>query len=245
MHGKIAQTNRVSFDSHGTRCAAWVTYPDGERAHPAVVLIHGLGANHQMMLRRYEQALAGAGIATLAFDYRNTGESEGNPRQRIAMRRQHKDVAAALEFLQADRHIDANRVGLWGTSLGAMHALRMAAERPDVAAVVVQCPIVHGPGAVLHSGIAPPASHDDAHCAGSVASRLQPAATIRAHRGPTRLVGRRDGTRCRRGMELDRHRRSDVRQPNCGGQRPGARDDQRQEEGYANQSSCAGVCFEA
>jgi len=155
MHGKIAQTNRVSFDSHGTRCAAWVTYPDGERAHPAVVLIHGLGANHQMMLRRYEQALAGAGIATLAFDYRNTGESEGNPRQRIAMRRQHKDVAAALEFLQADRRIDANRVGLWGTSLGAMHALRMATERPDVAAVVVQCPIVHGPGAVLHSGIAP------------------------------------------------------------------------------------------
>ena len=66
--------------------------PRGGGPHPAVVLVHGLGATHQMMLRQYEQAFAGAGIATLAFDYRNTGASEGEPRQRIAMRRQHADV---------------------------------------------------------------------------------------------------------------------------------------------------------
>jgi hypothetical protein len=36
-----------------------------------------------------------------------------------------------------------------------MHALRVASERSDVAAVVVQCPIVYGPGAALHSGLGP------------------------------------------------------------------------------------------
>ena len=149
------RTETMTFQSEGTRCAAWVTYPRGEGPHPAVVLVHGLGATHQMMLRQYEQAFAGAGIATLAFDYRNTGASHGKPRQQIAMRRQHADVIAAIGVVRADPRIDGARVGLWGTSLGAMHALRVAAQRPDIGAVVVQCPIVYGPGAALHSGFTP------------------------------------------------------------------------------------------
>lgn len=143
------------FESDGTQCSAWLTYPDGQGPHPAVVLIHGLGATHQMMLGQYEQGFAAAGIATLAFDYRTTGASAGNPRQRLTMRRQHADVLAAFRFLTSDSRIDARRVGLWGTSLGAMHALRVASGRHDVAAVVIQCPIVYGPGAALQSGIGP------------------------------------------------------------------------------------------
>jgi uncharacterized protein len=151
----MTATIETTFDSDGTRCSAWLTLPDGPGPHPALVLIHGLGATHQMMLRQYEQAFAAVGIATLAFDYRTTGASAGSPRQRLAMRRQHTDAVAALDFLKSDSRIDARRVGLWGTSLGAMHALRVASERHDVAAVVVQCPIVYGPGAALHSGLGP------------------------------------------------------------------------------------------
>ncbi len=39
-----------------------------------------------MMLPQYEQHFAAAGIAILAFDYRNTGQSDGQPRQRISLR---------------------------------------------------------------------------------------------------------------------------------------------------------------
>ena len=151
----MATTIHASFDSDGTRCAAWLTYPEVPGPHPGVVLVHGLGATHQMMLKQYEQAFSAAGVATLAFDYRTTGASGGSPRQRLSMRRQHADVLAAYDFLKSDSHVDAERVGLWGTSLGAMHALRVASERRDVAAVVVQCPIVYGPGAALHSGLGP------------------------------------------------------------------------------------------
>lgn len=151
----MTTTIDASFDSGGTRCSAWLTCPDAPGPHPAVVLVHGLGATHQMMLKQYEQAFSGAGVATLAFDYRTTGVSAGSPRQRLSMRRQHADVQAAYDFLSSDSRIDAQRVGLWGTSLGAMHAMRVASERRDVAAVVVQCPIVYGPGAALHSGLRP------------------------------------------------------------------------------------------
>jgi pimeloyl-ACP methyl ester carboxylesterase len=146
-------TERVDFDSGGTRCAAWLTLPTGAGPHPAVVLVHGLGATHDMMLAQYEQHFAASGIATLAFDYRNTGASDGQPRQHISGRSQCRDVAAAIVHLAGHREIDGARIGLWGTSLGGMNVVRVAAARDDVAVAVVQCPIVHGPGAARRLGL--------------------------------------------------------------------------------------------
>ena len=146
-------TDRIDFGSRGTRCAAWLTMPMGDGPHPGIVLVHGLGATHDMMLTQYEQHFAAAGIATLAFDYRNIGASEGQPRQHISARDQFHDVTAALDVLKQHPNIYAARTGLWGTSLGGMNAIRVAAARDDVSAVVVQCPIVHGPAAARRLGV--------------------------------------------------------------------------------------------
>lgn len=148
-------TERVSFMSRGTRCAGWITFPNGPGPHPGLVLAHGLGATHSMLLARYEQQFAAAGVATLAFDYRYTGESEGQPRQQFSMRGHRQDVAAALEYLRGHDSIDATRLSLWGTSLGALHVLQAASLEADLAAAVVQCPIVHGPGTLWRSGVRP------------------------------------------------------------------------------------------
>jgi pimeloyl-ACP methyl ester carboxylesterase len=149
-------THRVDFPFGGIRCAAWLTVPPTTGPHPAVVLVHGLGATHDMMLEQYEQHFAAAGIATLAFDYRHTGASDGQPRQRISMPRQRADVAAALSYLGERADVDPARLALWGTSLGAMNVVRVAAGRSDLAAAVIQCPIVHGPGAALSLGVSGP-----------------------------------------------------------------------------------------
>ena len=170
-------TRRVDLRSDGTRCAAGLTLPAGTGPHPAVVLVHGLGATHDMMLRQYEQHFAAAGIATLAFDYRHTGESDGQPRQRISMAGQRQDVQAALDLVREHPEVDAARLGLWGTSLGGMHVVRVAAERADVSVAVVQCPIVHGPGAARGLGLRGPL-------------RLMPAVVEDAARGVLRR-GRR------------------------------------------------------
>ncbi|OBG19584.1 alpha/beta hydrolase [Mycobacterium sp. 852002-51057_SCH5723018] len=151
----LCDTARVSFVSRGTRCAGWLTLPGGPGPHPGVVLAHGLGATHDMLLAQYERHLAAGGVATLAFDYRYTGESDGEPRQQFSMRGHRQDVEAACEYLRQHGSIDAARVGLWGTSLGALHVLQAAARGIDVAAVVVQCPIVHGPGTLGRGGLRP------------------------------------------------------------------------------------------
>jgi pimeloyl-ACP methyl ester carboxylesterase len=149
----MADTIRTTFTSHGTRCTAWLTRPPAPGPHPLVVLAHGLGANHTMSLSRYEQHFAEAGIATLAFDYRHLGASDGTPRQRLSLRRHRQDIVSALEFIGQLPEIDAGRVALWGTSLGAMHVLCVAADRHELAAVVVQCPIVDGLAALRRLGL--------------------------------------------------------------------------------------------
>ncbi|BBZ55345.1 MULTISPECIES: alpha/beta hydrolase [Mycolicibacterium] len=144
---------QLDFASGGDRCAAWLTLPSSPGPHPAVVLVHGLGATRDMMLPQYEQHFAAAGIAVLSFDYRFTGASGGQPRQRISISEQCRDVGAAIDFLQRHPRVDAGRIGLWGTSLGGMNVVRVAGSRNDIAAAVVQCPITHGPASARSVGI--------------------------------------------------------------------------------------------
>ncbi|WP_020497673.1 alpha/beta hydrolase [Sciscionella marina] len=146
-------TIRTSFSSGGDRCAAWLTLPDGAGPHPAVVLVHGGGATHEMMLDQYEKWFSAAGIAVLAFDFRHLGESGGTPRQLVSQRRYVADVDAALAFAAAHPEIDAGRLALWGTSFGASHVVAAAARHPELRAAVVQCPVLSGRAVVARAGI--------------------------------------------------------------------------------------------
>jgi len=100
-----------------------------------------------MMLAQYEQHFAAAGIATLAFDYRKNRRLRRCIAPTSRRNEQCVDVAAALEYLKSRPEVDGGRIGLWGTSLGGMNVVRVAAARHDVAVAVVQCPIAHGPAA--------------------------------------------------------------------------------------------------
>jgi fermentation-respiration switch protein FrsA (DUF1100 family) len=149
----MAATLPTSFTSSGLRCAAWVTRPDGDGPHPGIVLVRGFGATHDMKLPQYEQAFARAGIITLAFDFAHLGASEGTPRQLISLRRQLRDVDAAIDFLAHQPGVDPQRIGLWGTSLGATHVLLTTVRRHDIKAVVIQGPIVNASRAARNSGV--------------------------------------------------------------------------------------------
>ena len=143
---------RAAFSSGDTTCAAWVTLPDGDGPHPAVVLVHGGGAVHDMKLPEYEAAFARAGLVVVAFDYRHFGDSGGEPRQLLSVRRQLADVEAALAYTRSRPDVDAGRIALWGTSFGASHVITVASRHADLAAAVVQCPVVLGRAPALASG---------------------------------------------------------------------------------------------
>ncbi|GAA2126748.1 alpha/beta hydrolase [Glycomyces algeriensis] len=145
-------TIQTTFPSGRDNCAAWLTLPDGPGPHPAVVLVHGGGATHEMMLAQYERAFSEVGIAVVAFDFRHLGESGGQPRQLVSQRRYAADVDAALAFARSRPEIDAARIAVWGTSFGSSHALTAAARHHDLVAAVVQCPVLSGRAVVTRAG---------------------------------------------------------------------------------------------
>jgi pimeloyl-ACP methyl ester carboxylesterase len=135
-------TEQLTFPAGDGHCTGWLTLPEGEGPHAAVVLVHGFGATREMALPTYEQRFSAAGYAVLTFDFRHIGASPGQPRQLFHVSRILEDVAAALCFARSRPEIDARRIALWGTSFGASHVLATAARDSDVAAAVVQCPMI-------------------------------------------------------------------------------------------------------
>jgi pimeloyl-ACP methyl ester carboxylesterase len=146
------QQRDVSFDSGGSRCAAWL-YADAE-PRACVVLGHGFGATRTARLDAYAERFAAAGLAALAFDYRGFGDSEGEPRQAVDVGRQLEDWRAAVQYARSLDGVDPDRIVLWGSSFGGGHVASIAAEDARVAAAISQVPFADGIAALRATGLA-------------------------------------------------------------------------------------------
>jgi dienelactone hydrolase len=140
----MTQREDVHFTSGDDRISAWLYRPAGSAAAPLLVMAHGLGAVRTMRLDAYAERFSAAGYACLVFDYRNFGDSEGQPRQVLDIGLQLADWAAAVAYARTLDGIDPDRIGLWGTSFAGGHVITTAARLPGIAAVVAQCPFTDG-----------------------------------------------------------------------------------------------------
>jgi fermentation-respiration switch protein FrsA (DUF1100 family) len=101
-------------------------------------MAHGIGAVKEMFLEPIARRFADAGFAVLVLDYRSFGASGGEPRGRVFPRDQAEDYRSALTWLSLQPQVDADRLGIWGTSFGGGTVLHVAAYDPRVKAVVSQ-----------------------------------------------------------------------------------------------------------
>src|SRR4051812_2910160 len=142
----------VSFESGGERCAAWLYEPPGDGPHPIAVLAHGFGGTRTARLWAYAERFAAAGIAALVFDYRHFGDSGGEPRQLLDIRRQLDDWRAAVAYARGLDGIDPDRLAVWGTSFSGGHVAVIAAEDKRTAAAISQGPFFSGIAALRAAG---------------------------------------------------------------------------------------------
>jgi acyl-CoA synthetase (AMP-forming)/AMP-acid ligase II len=134
----------VSFPSGEADCAGWLYHPEAVTNPPVVILGHGLGATHDVRLDAFAERFAAAGVAALAFTYRYFGDSGGQPRQLLSIKRQQEDWDAAISHVKARRDVDSTRIAVWGSSFGGGHAILVAARHPELAAAIAQCPFTDG-----------------------------------------------------------------------------------------------------
>src|SRR5262245_9776423 len=98
---------------------------------PAVLVCNGNGGNRSMRAP-LAAALARMGLHVLVFDYRGYGGNPGRPSEEGLA----DDARAALRYLTGRPEVDPGRVVLFGESLGAAVALRLAPERPPAGLVL-------------------------------------------------------------------------------------------------------------
>ena len=128
----------------GTTLRGWHYVPGGRGKHPTIVMAHGFSAVKEMYLDKYAEAFAHAGFASLVYDNRNFGASDGEPRQEIDPWLQVRDYSDAITYARTLEQTDAARMGIWGSSYSGAHVLVVAAIDRRVKCVVSQVPMISG-----------------------------------------------------------------------------------------------------
>jgi fermentation-respiration switch protein FrsA (DUF1100 family) len=143
-YGRAVRRDDLIVECQGARCAAWHYHPDRHGDVPCVVIGHGFDGVREQRLDAYAERFAQAGLAAMVFDYRHFGSSDGKPRQLVDNKAQLEDWRAVIARARELDHVDPDRIALWGTSTSGGHVVQLAAEDPQIAAVVAQVPLADG-----------------------------------------------------------------------------------------------------
>jgi uncharacterized protein len=132
---------------NGVTLRGWHYVPDGRQGKaPTIVMAHGFSAVKEMYLDRFAEAFAAAGLASVVFDNRNFGASDGEPRQEIDPWQQVRDYRDAITHAETLEETDPARIGVWGSSYSGGHVLVVGAIDRRVKCVVAQVPLASGHG---------------------------------------------------------------------------------------------------
>ena len=107
----------VSFIAKGMTFEGIIALPDGEGPFPGVVMCHPHPLNGGNMDNNVVVAvtfgLANAGIASLRFNFRGVGNSQG---EHSKGEKEYEETLAAMDFLGALPDVNDERIGLGGYS---------------------------------------------------------------------------------------------------------------------------------
>ena len=132
----LTKAEEVVLDTaDGERVIVWHVPPCG--GQPVFVYFHGNGGSLRWREERFRDLIAdGSGL--VALSYRGYGGSSGHPTEKGLI----EDAKAAYAFSAA--RYPAERLVLWGESLGSALALSLAAENP-VGRVVLDGVFIYSP----------------------------------------------------------------------------------------------------
>ncbi len=139
----MTERRDIEFNAEGVTLRGWF-YAASNLPGPTVVMAHGFSAVKEMYLDAFAEVFADAGINALVFDNRNFGASDGEPRQEIDPVAQSRDYRHAITYACTLPEVDADRIGIWGSSYSGGHVLVVGALDRRVKAVVSQVPLASG-----------------------------------------------------------------------------------------------------
>ncbi|KAK5172563.1 uncharacterized protein LTR77_002683 [Saxophila tyrrhenica] len=131
----------ISFKtSDGLTLKGWFCTPDKSSGKlPCLVMAHGWSALKEMDLDAFaEYFTLKLAIGCLVYDNRCFGDSEGEPRHEIIPSLQQSDYSDAITYAQSLEEVNAEKIGVWGSSYSGGHVLLVGAVDRRVKAVLGQ-----------------------------------------------------------------------------------------------------------
>jgi dipeptidyl aminopeptidase/acylaminoacyl peptidase len=130
---------QVLFTVRRQKLYGMLHLPKGRQPFPAISMFHGFTGqrieSHQLFVKTARK-LALAGLAVLRFDFRGSGESEGNFFN-MTISGEIEDALASLDFLSQQPEVNKNRLGVLGLSMGGFVASYAAARNSRVKALAL------------------------------------------------------------------------------------------------------------
>lgn len=123
----VPSGRRVEIAFEGATIVGVLRCPTGDGPHPTVLMIPGLDSTKEE-LHSTERTFLERGLATFSVDGPGQGEAEYDLPIRGDWSAAGEAILAALE---TQPETDAERVGVWGVSLGGYYAPRVAAALGD------------------------------------------------------------------------------------------------------------------
>ncbi len=122
----------VRFAGNGVQLAGTLIAPKAGGRHPAIVLVHGSGAENREYMLPWARFLVRRGVAILGYDKRGVGASTGD--WNIASFDDLAgDVVAAVAYLKTRPDIDSTQIGLLGISQAGWLMPLAAVRSNDIA----------------------------------------------------------------------------------------------------------------
>lgn len=130
----------ITIQHDSIRLASSLYLPTTPGPYPAIVFHHGAFADTRNVWRFWADHFARMGIATLVYDNRGAGKTNGDPH--VGFEDLAGDALACVAHLKTDGRIRGTEIGIFSGSQGGWVASIAAARSSDVAFVVM----IAGPG---------------------------------------------------------------------------------------------------
>ena len=131
----IERQDDVRFASGDVQLAGTLIRPSTGAKHPAIVLVHGSGAENREYVLPFARFLVRRGMAVLGYDKRGVGGSTGDWNM-ASFDDLAGDAAAAVAYLRSRGDIDPAQIGLLGVSQAGWVMPLAAARVKDLAFLI-------------------------------------------------------------------------------------------------------------
>lgn len=139
----MEQRDSVVLHNQGQKIFGVFHKPSGVEKFPTVLVCHGLGGQKVGRYRIYvllAQRLAELGIGTFRFDFRGSGDSEGNFSD-MTIEGEVSDALLCLSYLREHPNVIPEQIGIFGRSLGAAVAVLTASRTRQVNSLCLWAPL--------------------------------------------------------------------------------------------------------